>query len=124
MDIAFAEEKDKFVVVYMDDITVYSKSDRDHVKNLEKVFLKCRKYGISLNPRKSNFALKEGNLLGHIISKDGIKIHPKRVNVIMKVEEPKSKKEVQPFIGHVNFLRRFIPSFAEILRNITNMLKK
>ena len=63
-------------------------------------------------------------LLGHIISKYGIKIHPKRVNVIMKVEEPKSKKEVQPFIGHVNFLRIFIPSFYEILRNITNMLKK
>ena len=60
MGIAFAEEKDKFVVVYMDDITVYSISDREHIKHLEKVFLKCKKYGISLNPRKSNFALEEG----------------------------------------------------------------
>ena len=52
MDITFADERDMFVVIYMDDITVYSRSDREHIKHLEKVFLKCRKYGISLNPRK------------------------------------------------------------------------
>ena len=76
MDIAFAKENDKFVVVYMDDITVYSRSDRDHIRHLQKVFLKCKRYGISLNPRKSHFALEEGKLLEHIISKDGIKIDP------------------------------------------------
>ena len=59
MEIAFAEEKYKFVVVYMDDITMYSRYDGDHTKHLEKVFLKCRKYGISLNPRNSNFALED-----------------------------------------------------------------
>ena len=91
---------------------------------MEKVFLKCKKYGISLNPRKSNFALEEGKLLGHIISKDGIKIDPERIKEILKVEEPRSKKEVQSFIGQVIFLRRFIPSFAKILMNISNMLKK
>ena len=52
MDIAFVEEKDKFVVVYMDDITVQSISDTKHIRHLEKVFLKCKKYGISLNPKK------------------------------------------------------------------------
>ena len=90
MDISFAEEKDKFVVVYMDDIIVYLRSDRDHIKNLEKVFLKCQRYGISLNPKKSNFALEEGKLLGNIISKDGINIDPERISTILKVEEPRS----------------------------------
>ena len=99
MDIAFIEEKDKFVVVYMDDITVYSRYDREHIRHLEKVFPKCRKYGISLNPKKYNFALEEGNLLWHIISKDGGKIDPERVSSILKVEDPTSKKEVQSFIG-------------------------
>ena len=94
MDIAFVEEKDKFVVVYMDDVTVYSRSDREHIKHLEKFFMKFKKYGISLNPRKSNFALEEGKLLGHIISRDGIKIDPKRVSAILKVEETRRKKEV------------------------------
>ena len=50
MDIAFAYESDRFVVIYMDDITVYSRFVKDHIRHLEMVFIKCRKYGISLNP--------------------------------------------------------------------------
>ena len=83
----------------MDDIIVYSRSDREHIKHFERVFLKCRKYGISLNPRKSNFALEEGKPLGNIISKEGIRIDLDKVSAILKVEEPRSKKEVQSFIG-------------------------
>ena len=105
MDIAFADEKDKFVMIYMDDITVYSRWAKDHIGNLERVFIKCRKYGISLNPRKSNFALEEGKLLGHIISKEGIMIDTDRVKGILRVEEPRSKKEIQSFIGQVKLLR-------------------
>ena len=99
MDIAFAYERDRFAVIYVDNITVYSRSDRDHIKHLEKKFIKCRKYGISLNPRKSNFALEDGKLLGHIISKEGIRIDPNRVSAILKVDEPISKNEVHSFIG-------------------------
>ena len=124
MDIAFTEEKDKFVVVYMDDITVYSRSDKEHIQHLEKFFLKCRRYGILLNPRKSNFGLEEGKLLGHIILKVDIKIDPEMIKAIQKVEEMRRKNDIQYFIGLVNFLRMLIPSFPEILMNITNMLKK
>ena len=92
MDIAFADERDKFVVIYMDDITVYSMWDKYHIRHLERVFIKCRKYGISLNPRKSNFTLEEGKLLGHIILKEGIGIDPDRVKGILRVEKPRSKK--------------------------------
>ena len=99
MDIAFADERDKFVVIYMDGITLYSRLVKDHIRHLERVFIKCRKYGISLNPRKSNFSLEEGKLLGHIISKEGIRIDPYRVKGILKVEELRSKKESQSFIG-------------------------
>ena len=94
------------------------------MKHLEKLFLKCRSYSISLNTRKSNFSLKEKKLSGNIISKDGIKIDLDRVNAILKVEETRSKNEIQSFIRQVNFLKRFIPSFADILRNVTNMMKK
>jgi len=92
MDIAFAEEKDKFLVIYIDDITVYSNSDDEHIGHLQKVFKKCRKFGISLNPKKSHLAMKEGKLLGHIISKYGIKIDPKRVEAIQKISLPRNKK--------------------------------
>ena len=111
-NIAFAEEKDKFVVVYMDDITILSKFDAKHLKHLEKVFLKCKNFGISLNPKKSHFPMREGKLLGYIISKDGIKINPDRVVAIQKNGTPRNKKEIQSFHGRVNFFRRFVPNFA------------
>ena len=82
MDIAFSEEKDKYVVIYLDDITMFSPSDPDHLQHLEKVFLKCRKFGISLNPKKYHFSMEEGKIIGHIISKRGIKIDPDRVVAI------------------------------------------
>ena len=82
------------------------------------------KFGISLNPKKSHFSLEEGKLLGHIISKDGIKIDPGRVESIRQISFPRSKKEVQSFIGKVNLLRRFIINCAEKMRNITKMLRK
>ena len=74
MDIAFSEEKDKFLVIYLDDNTIFSESDEQHLQHLEWVFLKCRKFGISLNPKKSKVTQEEGKLLGNISSKDGIKI--------------------------------------------------
>jgi len=68
MDITFAEEKDKILVIYLYDITVFSKSNEEHVAHLLRVFRKCKKFGISFNPKKSNFDMKEGNLIDHIIS--------------------------------------------------------
>jgi len=124
MDIAFAEEKDKFVVIYLDDITVFSHSREDHIKHMERVLEKCRRFGISLNPKKSNFVVDEGKLLGHVVSKDGIKIDPNILSTILKIEIPRNKKEVQSFIGKVNFLRRFLPNFAENCKRITCMLRK
>ena len=108
MDIAFVGEKANFVVVYLDDITVFSQSDDEHLKHLKQTFLKCRKYGLSLNTKTSHFAVQEGKLLGHLVSTDGISIDPKRVKEILKISLPRSKKDVQYFIGKINFLRWFI----------------
>jgi hypothetical protein len=79
MDITFiGPEKDKLVVIYLDDITVFSISDVEHCEHLKRVFLKCRKFGLSLNPEKSLFPMKEGKLLGHIVSAEGVRIDPRR----------------------------------------------
>ena len=82
------------------------------------------KFGISLNPKKSNFALEEGKLLGHIICQYGIKIDPSKVEAIQNIEMPRSKKEVQYCICRVNLLSRFILNFAEIMKHITSMIRK
>ena len=77
-----------------------------------------------MNPKKTLFGLQEGKLLGHIILEEGIKIDPTRIDGILQISHPRSLKELQSFIGKINFLRRFIPNLVELLRNITNMLKK
>ena len=92
MDIASVGEKEKFVVIYLDDIIVFSQSDEEHMKHLKQTFLKCRKYGLSLNPKKSHFVVQEGRLLGNLLSADGIRIDPERVKAILKNSLPRSKK--------------------------------
>ena len=91
MDIAFTNEKHKILVIYLDNITVLSKSDEEHVTHLLRTFQKCRKFGISLNPKNSFFSMMEGKMLGNIISQEGIRIDPKRVEDISKIELPRNK---------------------------------
>jgi hypothetical protein len=86
------------MVIYLDDITKFSKSNDEHLQHLEKVFQKCRRHVISLNPKKSHFSMLEGKILGHIISTGGIKINPVRVDSISKIDIPKNKKAIQSFI--------------------------
>ena len=77
-----------------------------------------------MNPKKSLFAIKERKLLGHIISKEGVVIDPKHVSAIETLTLPRNKKEIQAFLGKINFLRRSIPKYAKILKDITDMLRK
>ena len=68
--------------------------------------------------------MKEGKLLGDIVSEKGIKIDPNRVVAIQQIGLPRNKKEIQSFLGKVNFLRRFITNFVEVVKYINSMLKK
>jgi len=110
-------------VVYLDDLTVFSKKRGDHLHDLLIVLQHCREHDISLNPKKSIFAVTEGKLLGHIVSKDGIKIDPERVREIQQLSLPTTKSNTRSFFSQVNFLRRFIPDFAELTRHIIEMMK-
>jgi hypothetical protein len=124
MDITFIGEKDQFVVIYLDDITVFSRSNKEHYCHLRKVLLKCRRFGLSLSTKKSLFAMKEGKLLVHIVSTEGVRIDPSRVEAIQTLSLPRSRKEVQVFLGKIRFLRRFISNFVELVKHITAMLRK
>lgn len=124
MDVAFDDLINTIIVVYQDDLTTYSKKAEDHVAHLEKIFLKALEYGISLNHKKCHFVVSEGKLLGHIVSKDGVRIDPKRVEAIDKIPIPKTIKAIQYFFGKINSIRRFISNFVEIVKPISKMLKK
>jgi hypothetical protein len=112
------------VVIYLDDITIFSMTYKEHRCHLKRVFLKCRSFGLSLNPKKSLFAMKKGKLLGHIVSVEGVRIDPSSVEAIQTLSLPRSKKVVQAFLGKINFLRRFVSNFAELVKHITTMLRK
>lgn len=73
-------------------MTIFSTYDADHINHLRKTFIKCRRYNLSLYPKRSHFSMEEGKLLGHIVSKDGVKIEPERVVVIHNIPFPRNKK--------------------------------
>lgn len=124
MDYAFKGIRGKFIEIYQDDLTVFSKDTLDHVSHLKQVFERCREFGISLNPAKSAFGVSEGKLLGHIITKDGVKVDPQRVEAIKQVSLPQTKKALQSFLGQINVIRRFIPNLVEVIKPILKVLKK
>ena len=124
MDLDFVGLQDKFFLIYLDDLIVYSNNHEEHLQHLRKVFLKCIQFGISLNLKKSQFSLKEGKLLGHIVSAEGVNIDPVQVEAIHKFSIPRSRRDIQSFLGKINFVRRFIPNFSELVKHITSILRK
>lgn len=121
---AFSYFINLFMVIYQDDLTTYSKKEEDNCEHLEKIFIRALEYGISLNPKKCVFEVLEEKLLGHIVSKDRVKIDLERVIAIDKVPQPRNVKGIQYFFGKIKFLRRFVTNFAEIVCPISKMLKK
>lgn len=124
MDSSFRDFSDRIIVVYLDDLTVFSKDRKNHLKDLRAVLQCCREHGISLNPKKSFFYVTDGNLLGHIVSKEGVKIDPDRVNAIQHLSLPSNQTGVRSFFGQVNFLRRFVPKFAKTTKHIISLLSE
>jgi hypothetical protein len=124
MDYAFRGLIGKLIEIYQDDLIVFSKDGKTQIGHLRQVLDRCREFGISLNPAKSAFGVTEGKLLGHIITKEGVKLDPERVEAIGKVPLPTTKKLLQSFLGQTNFVHRFIPNYAEIMKPIYKLLKK
>lgn len=120
---AFKDLLGKCIIIYMDDLTMFSKNREDHVADLSKVLRKFISYGVSLNPKKCVFRVSKGKLLGHIISKKGISIDADRVESILKLTMPGSKKDMRSFLRKTKFVQKFITGFAEIVKPINEMMK-
>eukprot|EP00253_Pinus_taeda_P008408 PITA_08408 len=124
MDIAFKGLINRTVVIYLYDITIFSKERSDHLHDLNQIFQRCKKYGISLNPKKCFFALVQGKILGFIVSKNGIYIDPDMIKEISEIHFPHNKKSMQSFLGQINFVKRFVADFSQIILPLQNMIKK
>ena len=105
---AFKEYLRKFLDIYMDDLCVYSLIRQQHIEHLRKVFEKCRLYRICLNPDKCVFMTRQGKILGHIVSANGISMDEDKIRIIVELPRPTNVREVQSFMGQCGYYRQFI----------------
>ena len=113
----------KFLVVYFDDILIYSQSKEEHLTHLRQVFLTLREAKLYVNLKKCSFMQPHVLFLGFIVSEHGISADPKKVRVIKEWPEPQSITETRSFHGLASFNRRFIRVFSTIMAPITECLK-
>ena len=113
-----------FVVVYLDDIIVCSKTEKEHIKHLEIVLQRIRKFNLKLRLQKCKFFQKELKYLGMIVTKDGVRADQDYVSQILKFRRPTNVKEIERFIGMVTWLSKFIPNLSKLTSKINELRKK
>ena len=124
MNSVFHEYLDKFVVVYIDDILVYSKTEDEHAEHLRLILTKLREHRLYAKFSKCEFWLKELIFLGHVVSAQGVAVVPDKIQSILDWKSPKSFKDVRSFIGLAGYYRRFIEGFSKLAKPMTDLLKK
>ena len=112
------------VLVYLDDIVVYSTSIQDHHKHLQLVFDRLRNAGLRLKPTKCHFGMSEVKLLGYILSGAGIRTDPEKVVAINNLGSPESVPEVRSFLGMTGYYRQCIPDYAKIAEPLVALTRK
>ncbi|KAK1551494.1 hypothetical protein QYE76_000109 [Lolium multiflorum] len=115
---------DKFVVVFIDDILIYSKSEEEHEQHLEAVLETLREHKLYAKFSKCEFWLKEVGFLGHILSAGGIAVDPAKIKTVAEWKAPTTQTEVRAFLGLAGYYRRFVEGFSSIARPMTQLLKK
>jgi hypothetical protein len=120
----FMEYLDRFVVVLIDDILIYSKSERDHEEHLRLVLQKLRDNQLYAKYSKCEFWIGEVSFLGHIISNGGISVDPSKVKEIVARSILTTVTEIQSFLGLAGYYRRFIEEFSKIAKPMTSLLEK
>ena len=123
MKFAFHDLK-TIIKVYLDDLVSHSRMRVRHPYHLHLVFERCRHYQLQLNPHKCIFCVKFGRLLGFIVSKEGIRVDPLKVDSILQLSPPRNIRHIQCLQGMENFLRRFMVNFSNLTKCFMNLLKK
>ncbi|KAK1571663.1 hypothetical protein Q3G72_020989 [Acer saccharum] len=120
----FSDMVEKFIEVFMDDFSVFGSSFDGCLHNLSLVLQRCKDTNLVLNWEKCHFLVKEGIMLGHIISEKGIEVDKAKIEVIEKLPPTISVRGVRSFLGHEGFYRRFIKDFSKITKPLCSLLMK
>jgi hypothetical protein len=124
MNSIFMPELDKFVVVFIDDILIYSKNLEDHARHLHIIHQRLREHHLYAKFSKCEFWLDIVKFLGHTISSDGISVDPSKVQEVMDWKPPTSVHQICSFLGLAGYYHRFIPDFSKIAKPMTELLTK
>ena len=108
MNTIFREEMNDFVLVYIDDILVYSKTTEEHARHLEVVLGRLKDNKLYANGEKRDFAHQEIEFLGHVVTRDGIKLNMKKVKAIQEWKRPSTQKWLRSFLSLANYYHRFV----------------
>jgi hypothetical protein len=118
--LGFIEE---IMEVFMDDFLVHGMCFESCLKNLGKVLERCGEIDLVLNWEKCHFMVKQGIVLGLVISGRGIKVDKAKIETVEKLPPPKNIKSLRSFLGHTGFYRRFIKDFSKITKPLTQLLQ-
>ena len=124
MNKVFMKFLDKFVVVFIDDILIYSKTEEEHAEHLRSVLETLREHQLYAKFSKCEFWLNEVGFLRHIVSAKGVAVDPSKVSYVIEWESPKNMGEIQSFLGLAGYYQRFIENFSMIAKPMTELLKK
>jgi hypothetical protein len=124
MNSVFMLELDKFIVVFIDDILIYSKSEEEHAQHLQVILQRLRDHQLYAKFSKCAFWLREILFLGHVISVEGITVDPSKVQEALDWKSPNSVTQIHSFFGLAGYYRRFISNFSKIVKPMTQLLEK
>ena len=105
-----------FVIVYLDDIIIFRKTEEEHLQHLEIIFERFHKAGLKLKRSKCNFMKMHIEYLGHLILEKGIEPMPDKLSAIKEMPTPRNPKEIKQFLGLVGYYQKFIPKFSDIAK--------
>ncbi|CAN6581623.1 unnamed protein product [Malus baccata var. baccata] len=120
----FSDFIEKIIEVFMDDFSVFGDSFDGCLENLTLILKRCMETNLVLNWEKCHFMVKQGIVLGHIISENGIEVDKSKIDLVRHLPSPTSVREVRSFLGHAGFYRRFIKDFSKIAQPLCRLLQK
>ena|SRR5579859_3116631 len=124
MNDTFHEFLDDFLIVYLDNLLIYSNSRKEHEAHMQKVLTWLQEAGLLLKPSKCQFQVTKVEFLGFVVGNDGVKMDPAKVESITLWPTSKSPHDVRMFLRLANFYRRFIKGFSDLAKPFTRLLKK
>ena len=115
---------DQFVIVFIDDILIYSRSEEEHSQHLRKVLDTLRTEKLYAKFSKCEFWIRRVEFLGHVVSEKGIHVDPSKIKAIENWSAPKTPTEIRQFLGLAGYYRKFIKNFSSIAKPLTSLTQK